>query len=360
MNDYSHVPAEFAAEADIAFMRHGNAIDIRLTRPKALNAFTHNMAKALYAGLRIWAKDETASHVVISADTGEKRAFCAGGDIRDLYEGFQAGAPRHAFFRDEYRLNDAIAAFPKPYIALMDGVVMGGGAGISMHGSHRIVTENTRFAMPEVGIGLIPDVGGSYILPRIKNRYGVFLGLSGTLIGPEECLEAGIGTHYCSAADIEKLRVDLLKSAKPINLLKSLREKPIPNLLRTHKLDIKVVFSATTLDAIFERLEAKSESNPLLLGAFKRMKAASPLSFCLAFEQMKRGKKLSLRDGLIMEYRLVSRILHGPDLYEGIRSTIIDRSIPRQWQHASIAEVDPKLIAFYFTPPPEGDLTFEA
>jgi enoyl-CoA hydratase len=359
MNQTSNIPAQFEADADIAFTRHGRAIDVRLTRPKALNALTHNMAKALYAGLKLWAKDDTISHVVVSADPGEKKAFCAGGDIRDLYEGHKAASPRYTFFRDEYRLNEAIAIFPKPYIALIDGMVMGGGAGISMHGSHRIVTENARFAMPEVGIGLIPDVGGSFVLPRLKNHFGFLLGLSGTLVGPEECLEAGIATHYCAANEIEQLRARLLSAENPKALINALRKKPIHNLLRHNKTDIKKVFSAKTLRNVFESLETISQDNPLLAGALKRMKLASPLSLCLAFEQLKRCKGLTLREGLIMEYRLVSRILYGPDLYEGIRSAIIDRSTPARWQHASIDDVDLKLVESYFTSPPDGDLTFE-
>jgi enoyl-CoA hydratase len=353
------IPLRFGAEADIAFKQLGSAIDVRLTRPKALNALTHSMALALLAGLRIWRDDKTVSHVVISADIGEKRAFCAGGDIRDLYEGFQAGTPRHGFFRDEYRLNEAIATFSKPYITLMDGMVMGGGAGISMHGSHRIVTKNTKFAMPEVGIGLIPDVGGSYVLPRLPNQFGFFLGLTGTMIGPEECLEAGIGTHVCEAAEIDELRSQLLKTQNPHEILKSARTKPNQNLLSENAAAILEIFSAKTLAEVFKALERHSQNNPFFASALKRMKAASPLSLCLAFEQLKRGNNLSLKEGLVMEYQLVSRILHGPDLYEGIRAAIIDRTIPPQWQHNSIEAVDTATIASFFRPPLEGDLGFD-
>jgi enoyl-CoA hydratase len=355
----SGIPAQFGANADIAFTRVGSAIHVRLTRAKALNALTHSMALALYAGLRAWRNDTSITHIVISADIGDKRAFCAGGDIRDLYAGFQEGAPRHAFFRDEYRLNEAIASFPKPYIALIDGMVMGGGAGISMHGSHRVVTENTKFAMPEVGIGLIPDVGGSYILPRLPNHYGLFLGLTGTVIGPEECLEAGIATHFCAASEIEALRSSLLQTQNPEPVLQNLRTNPNANALQSNMTDIADIFSAEALSEMVERVELKSKTNPFFASALKRTNAASPLSLCLAFEQLKRGATLSLRDGLMMEYRLVSRILHGADLYEGIRAAIIDRSIPPRWQHATIDAVDSAAIASFFTPPPEGDLTFE-
>jgi enoyl-CoA hydratase len=358
-NIISNIPAQFGAEAYISFTHVGNAVDVRLTRPKALNALTHKMALALHAGLQAWRNDGSITHVLIIADTGDKRAFCAGGDIRDLYEGFQAGSPRHAFFRDEYCLNDAIATFPKPYIALMDGMVMGGGAGISMHGSQRIVTENTRFAMPEVGIGLIPDVGGSYVLPRLANQFGFFLGLTGTVIGPEECLEAEIGTHFCESIKIEDLRSNLLASQNPDSVLQKLRILPRQNLLQENAHNIAKVFSAATLNEVIEHLEQKSLTNPFFASALERVKAASPLSLCLAFEQLQRGKYLSLRQGLIMEYQLVSRILLGPDLYEGIRAAIIDRTTPPKWQHLSIEDVDSGSIASFFRPPPEGDLTFE-
>ena len=360
MSDGSNIPVQSGAEAEIAFTRHGSAIDVRLTRPKAMNALTHNMAKALYTGLHIWAGDNSISHVIISSDAGEKRAFCAGGDIRDLYDGFKAGTPRHSFFRDEYRLNEAISAFPKPYIALMDGLVMGGGAGISMHGSHRIVTEHTKFAMPEVGIGLIPDVGGSYVLPRLPNHFGLCVGLTGTAIGPEECLEAGVATHFCAEKELSGLRQMLLKTNDVEMVLKNLRKQPLQHLFKHNQTEIIEVFSASTLPEIFKRLAEIAAKNPLLAAALKRMQLASPLSLCLAFEQLKRGKSLSLRKGLIMEYQLVSRILCRSDLYEGIRAAIIDRSTPPKWQHASIAEVDVAMVASFFNPPPEGDLTFEA
>jgi enoyl-CoA hydratase len=359
MSDISDIPPEFGANDDIMFTRKGTAIDVRLTRPKALNALTHNMAKALHAGLRAWANDTSITHVVISADIGDKPAFCAGGDIRDLYNGFKAGTPRHDFFRDEYRLNEQVATFPKPYIALMNGMVMGGGAGLSIHGSHRIVTENAKFAMPEVSIGLIPDVGGSYVLPRLPNQSGLFLGLTATKIGPEDCLEAGIATHFCNASEIEDLRIKLLHSEQPLHSLENLRSKPAPSRLAASALDHAQIFSADTLAEVFSRLHHMSDANDFLAGALKGMKSASPLSLCLAFEQLKRGRNLSLRDGLIMEYRLVSRILHGPDLYAGIHAAIIDRSAPPKWQHDSFAEVDTALIDSFFNPPPEGDLTFE-
>ncbi len=355
----SEIPAQFGALADLAFTRVANAIDVRLTRPKALNALTHGMALALLEGLRVWVDDESVSHLVISADTGDKRAFCAGGDIRDLYAGFRAGTPRYSFFRDEYRLNEAIASFHKPYIALIDGMVMGGGAGISMHGSHRIVTENTKFAMPEVGIGLIPDVGGSYILPRLPSQFGLFLGITGTVIGPEECLEAGIGTHFCAAANIETLRLELLNAPNSEHCLKRLRVKPNPNLLHENADDIVHVFSEQTLAAVFQAMSEKAQNNPFFASATKRMDAASPLSLCLAFEQLRRGATLSLRQCLSMEYQLVCRILAGPDLYEGIRAAIIDRSFPPRWQHNSIETVDSAMIASFFNPAPDCDLVFE-
>lgn len=355
----SKIPAQFGAENDITFNRVGSAIDVRLTRPKALNALTHNMALALYQGLRNWRNDKSITHVVISADSGEKRAFCAGGDIRDLYEGYRAGTPRYSFFRDEYRLNEAIATFPKPTIALMDGMVMGGGAGISMHGSHRIVTGNTKFAMPEVTIGLIPDVGGSYVLPRLKNSYGFFLGLSGISIGPEECLEAGIATQFCAAEEIENLREKLLDSQSPRPVLQALRALPLVNQLSDLSSNIKMVFSQTTLGEIFQQLELRSHITPLFATAFKKMKAASPLSLSLAFELLQRGRSSTLRQALMMEYQLVSRILETPDLYEGIRAAIIDRTKPAKWQHDSNEAIDSALIASFFSSPAGGDLTFE-
>ncbi|MGL4406511.1 MAG: enoyl-CoA hydratase/isomerase family protein, partial [Notoacmeibacter sp.] len=344
---------------DIAFARSGSAIHVRLTRPKALNALTHNMAMALHAGLRAWECDDTVSHVLISAQTGEKKAFCAGGDIRDLYEGFKAGQPRRAFFQDEYRLNETIASFPKPYIALMDGMVMGGGAGISMHGSARIVTENTRFAMPEVTIGLVPDVGGSFVLPRLPNQYGFFLGLTGVAIDAEACLEAKIGTHFCAGNQIEALRAELLESSNPQLVLNKLRQQPQDNLLFDNAADISAAFVSNDSTGLIQQLELLSATNAFLALALKRIKSASPLSLCLAFELLQRGKELNLKQCLTLEYQLVSRILNGPDLYEGIRAAVIDRSMPAKWQHETIDAINAKLVSSFFASPPEGDLKFE-
>lgn len=355
----SIIPERFNAQNDIDFIKVGSAIDIRLTRPQALNALTHQMILALYAGMKEWAEDDSVSHIVISANPGEKRAFCAGGDIRDIYTGFETGSPRYDFFRDEYWLNDAIATFPKPYIALMDGLVMGGGAGISIHGSHRVVTENTLFGMPEAGIGLIPDVGATFVLPRMKSNYGLFLGLTGVSIGPEECLEAGIGTHFCNASQMDDLRTQLLETNEPDVLLQSLRQTPMPNLLDQNAKQIDTIFSQDQLPGALVQFERLAEANPFLSKGLIKLKAASPLSICLAFIQLKSGAKLTLREGLGLEFLIVSQILNGHDLYEGIKATLIDRSTPARWQHQSIEAVDNSLIESFLKPVPQGILIFE-
>ena len=193
---------DFGGGEEIGFERRGRAGIVTLTRPKALNALTHGMVLALARALAAWEADDAVAVVVVRA---EGRAFCAGGDILKVYEAGRAGERPVAFFADEYRLNAAIARCSKPYVALVDGIVMGGGVGISVHGSHRVFTENAVFAMPEVGIGFFPDVGGSFFLPRLKGAFGAYLALTGNRIRWGDALWSGIATHVAKSADIPAL-----------------------------------------------------------------------------------------------------------------------------------------------------------
>lgn len=352
------IPARFDAQHDIAFRRCGSAIDVRLTRPHALNALTHPMARALLAGLELWAEDRGVSHVVVSADAGPKAAFCAGGDIRDLHEAAAAGNPRFAFFRDEYRLNAAIAAFPKPYVALIDGLVMGGGAGIAMHGSHRVSGDMTRFAMPEVAIGLVPDVGGSYVLPRLPGGAGWLLGLTGLVIDAAACGALGLATHHVPSASHGALRDALLQSSDPESVLAAHGEpfaaSPLPELCRLLPLGADV-----PVEVLLSALSAKAGAHPLLASAHERAGKACPLSLMLAQELLARGARQDLRACLSTEFRVVSRILRGPNLYEGIRAAVLDRSRPAAWSPQTLAEISPAMVAAHFEASPEGDLVWE-
>lgn len=183
---------DFGGGDEIRFERAGRAGLVTLNRPKALNAVNHAMVRALAKALDAWEADPGVALVVIK---GEGRAFSAGGDLLDIYQAGREGKPRVDFFADEYRLNARIRRFAKPFVALIDGIVMGGGVGVSFHGSHRVVTENAQFAMPEVGIGFFPDVGGSYLLPRLKGSFGMYLALTGNRIRHGDLLWCGLATH---------------------------------------------------------------------------------------------------------------------------------------------------------------------
>src|SRR5690606_17764352 len=213
---------DFGGGSEIGFERKGKAGLIKLTRTAALNALTHKMILALDRALQEWEDDPEVACVILE---GEGRAFCAGGDVVAAYKAGQAGTPAYEFFRDEYRLNARIGRFPKPYISLINGIVMGGGAGISVHGSHRIVTENTLFAMPETGSGFFPDVGGSAFLPHLPGNFGLYLALTGNRIRWGDCLQSGIATHAVKSDALDALREELIATAD-LDALQNYRQRP--------------------------------------------------------------------------------------------------------------------------------------
>jgi enoyl-CoA hydratase len=350
------IPQRHGAGADIAFTRHGGAIDVRLTRPQAMNALTHAMARALHDGLAQWAMDSTITHVVISGTVSGKPVFCAGGDIRDLHAGGMTGTPRVAFFRDEYALNRAIGNFPKPFVALMDGPVMGGGAGLAMHGSHRVAGASLRFAMPETAIGLVPDVGGSFVLPRLPHGLGVFLGLSGVTIGQDDAAYAGLATHCAPPGTMESFREALLGTSDPDDVLAGLHANGTDGELQTRAAAIAGIVADGSVQDIVMRVDAAAQADPWFAKAAARLHAASPASLHLALELMRRGRSLSLTQCLENEFRCVCRCLRGTDLYEGIRAAIIDKTVPPAWSPASLDAVSDAWVEACFEPSPDGPL----
>nr|WP_282449279.1 enoyl-CoA hydratase/isomerase family protein [Roseibium sp. CAU 1639] len=336
------------------FEKRGHAGFITLNRPKALNALNHAMAKALADQLSRWADDTEIAHVVITG-AGDK-AFCAGGDIRSIYDARQAGETDglSSFFRDEYLLNAQIKAYPKPYIALIDGIVMGGGVGVSVHGSHRIGTEKTMFAMPETGIGFFPDVGGTYFLPRMPKKSGVYCALSAGRLKQGDALATGVLTHAIAAdnlADLERAletATDIGATLAPY--LIAPERGPI-----TENLDlIEALFSAETVDDILASLEASSDD--FAKKALAAIRGKSPTSVLIAFEQMRRGATLSFNDCMKLEYRIVSRILQGTEFYEGIRAVLVDKDQSPKWSPSLFSQVDSADLASYFEEPTDGDL----
>ncbi len=344
---------DFGGGDEIRFEHIGMAGVVTLTRPKALNAITHNMVKALSRALDAWKTDAQVMRVVVKA---EGRAFSAGGDILDVYEAGRAGRPAVEFFADEYRLNAQIARFPKPYITLIDGIVMGGGVGVSFHGSHRVMTENAQFAMPEVGIGFFPDVGGSHLLPDLGGSFGMYLGLTGNRIRYGDALWSGLATHTIQAQYIDALLEELFE---PGETDLTLRETFMAARRETDRDTLEKIaqhFSQASLAEVMGSLEKAAADDEFAAKTLATMRLRSPTSLNVAFRQITAGSTMSMDDCMRMEFRILNRMLHGRDFYEGIRAAIVDKGSTPVWTPATLEEVDPAAIDAYFAPLPNGDL----
>ncbi len=259
------------------------------------------------------------------------RAFCAGGDIRSLYESGITKSPYAlSFYRDEYILDAAIKHYPKPYIALINGIVMGGGVGVSVHGSHRVASETTTFAMPETGIGLFPDVGGSYFLPRMQGAIGMYLALTGARLKTVDTLYAGVATHFVPAKEWEALIDDLANGAAPAKAVYRKGEDLPAGFLAEHRASIDRIFSKDSVEDILAALDA--DHTDWSRDTAKTIRSKSPTSTKITFRQLREGAKLEFDDCMKMEYRMVHRIVAGHDFYEGVRATIIDKDGAPKWQ----------------------------
>jgi enoyl-CoA hydratase/carnithine racemase len=345
---------EFGGGDDIRFERQGVAGVITLTRARALNALTHGMIRALAKAFAAWEADEDVALVVIKA---EGRAFCAGGDIAQAYHAMRAGTPPVDFFRDEYRLNAALARFAKPCVSLIDGIVMGGGVGISCHGSHRVMTEKSLFAMPEVGIGFFPDVGGSFLLSRLKGSYGMFLGLTGQRIRAGDALRSGIATHAVDSSRMDQILDRLCAGEGPDRLLKGFARIPVSETDEGTLFSIARLFSREKLgDLLVGLRQAREDGETVAETALEAMEKASPTSVAVAFRQINTGAMLDMDECMRMEFRILNRMLAGHDFPEGIRAVVIEKDGAPQWRPASLAEVSDAAIDAYFAPLSGGDL----
>jgi enoyl-CoA hydratase len=342
-------------EPEIIFSRADGIGRVLLNRPKALNSLTLEMSHALEDRLRGWAGDRNVRTVLVRA-AGE-RAFSAGGDIRKLYEvGKSGGDYPYRFWADEYRLDALIKHYPKPYVALIDGIVMGGGVGISVHGSHRVATEHALFAMPETGIGLFPDVGGAYFLPRCPGRIGLYLGLTGAQLKAADMLHAGIATHYVPRARLDALERALAADAGGVDqVLARFVEDPGPPPLAHERQEIDRLFAGDSLAAIASALAA--DGSTFAHRAAKALAGKSPTALHLAFRQLREGARLPFDDCLRMEWRMVSRVpTELPDFYEGVRAAVIDKDNRPHWSPARLEDVDPACLDRFFAPSPRGEL----
>ena len=318
-----------------------------LDRPKALNALDLGMIEGLGEWLASCTRDNNISGLGIRA-SGEG-AFSAGGDVRALFAARARGdrSALHRFYWREYRLNRAIHHCAKPYVAVIDGLVMGGGAGVSINGSHRLVGANARFAMPETGIGFFPDVGASWFLSRCPGRIGLYLGLTGARLGPADMLYAGIATHYLPAGS----------DAVAFGQIATLPRTAGPAGLAELRPAIDGCFADDSVEAILAALDDKGSDWARATAETLRQK--SPLALKVAFRQLRRAASLDFDAAIVVEYRLARHFMAGHDFFEGVRAAVIDKDRQPKWQPASLAEVSDDLVDSYFAPADGPDLDFD-
>ncbi|ATL80830.1 enoyl-CoA hydratase/isomerase family protein [Streptomyces malaysiensis subsp. malaysiensis] len=344
-----------AAEDDAVLTRtEGRAGRLTLNRPRALNALTHPMATRIAEALTAWERDPAVRTVVI--DGAGERGLCAGGDIRMIHRDVTSGggAASRAFWRDEYTLNARIARYPKPYVALMDGIVMGGGVGISAHGSVRIVTERSRVAMPETTIGFVPDVGGTHLLSRAPGELGTHLALTGAAVGAADALRCGLADHVVPSGLLPALTRDL--AAEPVaDVLPRYAVEAPAGTLDGQREWIDHCYAADTVEEIVDRLMATGE--PAAKETAQTLLTKSPTALKATLAAVRRARALgSLERVMEQEYRVSCAALSRPDFVEGIRAQVIDKDRCPRWAPATLAEVTDAEVARFFAPPADGDL----
>jgi enoyl-CoA hydratase len=327
-------------QRDILFERRGAAGVVTLNRPQALNAVTHEMVRALRDTLERWAGDPAITRVIVAAASG--RAFSAGGDIRALTDLGRAGKYEEAvqFWRDEYPLNAYIKGYRKPYIALIDGIVMGGGVGISIHGSHRIAGDRYQFAMPEVGIGFFPDVGATWFLPRMPGQIGAYCALTGDRFHIDDAVRAGAATHRVPSARFPSLLDALYGTASVDAVLAAFAEPVEQGPIFARRTAIDRLFIGERVEDILQRLDGESgEQAEWAHATAGNIRSKSPLSLKLALAQVRRGRQWDFATCMQAEFRIVSRVIRGHDFYEGVRAVIVDKDNRPRWKPGSLEEV---------------------
>jgi len=332
---------------------------ISLNRPKALHALTLEMCHAMSAALSEWQDDDTVEAVMI--DHAQGRGFCAGGDIAMLRDSAlnDNGATGRRFFHDEYQLNHQLFTYPKPIIAFMDGVTMGGGVGIALPAKYRVATENTRFAMPETGIGLFPDVGGGWHLSRIGGRLGQFLALTGARLDGAEAVWTGLATHYVPSEMLEDIKARIIERPGRISgiLSEPVGTRP-PAKIEGNALKIAKHFASDDYETILANLEkAADEGDDWAQKERDRLGTKSPQTCMVALRQLATSQELdSFADNMAMEYRIASRVITRPDFAEGVRAVIVDKTNDPKWDPPTPEGVSEELLDSIFAPlPPEEE-----
>ncbi len=338
-------------DAEVLFGTRGNIGLITLNRPKALNSLTHAMCVEIKRQLDEW-KTMPSVHAVVVVGAGDK-AFCAGGDVVKVTRSYKAGTTEwRDFFHDEYLMNIAIHEFPKPYISLVDGIAMGGGVGVSIPGDFWVATEKTLFAMPETGLGLFPDVGGGWFLPRLPGETGMYLALTGARIKAPDLFALGIASQVVASDRIDDVVAALASAEIKDNrdaqdVLDGFHHDPEPAPLAQVMDDIDGAFAGVRVDEVFHALEL--DESDWAQKQFKTLVTKSPTSLKLTFNQLRRGEVLDdFRDNMRMEYRMVTRVMEGKDFYEGVRAILIDKDNTPQWDPNTLDRVSTEDIEHYF------------
>lgn len=327
---------------------------ITLNRPQALHALTTVMCQAMTQALLAWRDDPTVKLVLL--DHSGERGFCAGGDIRMLAEsGASDGKAAREFFFVEYRLNHLLFEYPKPVVAIMDGVTMGGGVGLSMPARYRIATERTTFAMPETGIGLFPDVGGGWFLPRMPSHIGTWLALTGARIKAADCELAGVATDYVASAKVADLKAAIVADPDAIEgILVDYEADAGRPPLAAHQDEIERLFAADSLEAILAAL--KAEETEWAQEQLKVMQTKSPQTMKVALRQLRLGRKMgSFAENMTMEYRIGARVVQRHDFIEGVRAVIVDKDNSPRWNPPTPEGVSETLLDGIFSPLPSNE-----
>jgi enoyl-CoA hydratase len=355
---------------DVLLERRGPLGLVTLNRPKALNALDLGMIRALHPALEAWAKDSQVKAVVIRGAGG--RAFCAGGDVRAVALSMGSPAPEgqeplsSAFFREEYRLNHLIHHYPKPYVALVDGISMGGGLGLSVHGSHRVVTERLVLSMPETAIGLFPDVGGGWFLPRFPGEAGTYLGLTGVRCNAADAMWLGYGTQHVTHDRLDAV-VDGLAAADwsagdsrevATRVLSGFTSEPGPSPLSAHRESIDRCFAKDRVEDILAALEA--EGTPWAGETRATLARMSPTSLKVTLRQLRVCRERPYDETVTVEYRLSQHLTARPDFREGIRAVLVDKDNRPKWNPPTLAGVRASDMEACFAPLGERDLVVDA
>ena len=341
-------------EAPVIARVEGGWGRLTLNRPQALHALNTPMCQIMVEALLGW-RDNPGVAAVMLDHTGP-RGFCAGGDIRMIMEsGAEDGVAARAFFAEEYRLNTLLFEYEKPVVAIMDGVVMGGGVGISAPATYRIATERTVFAMPETGIGLFPDVGGGWFLPRLVGETGMWLALTGARLKAADCLLLGLATDFVPQAEVEPLKARLLADPGGIDtLLTEVEAEAGEPPLAQHRADIDRLFCGDSVEAIQDALA--EDGGEWASAQLATLKTKSPQAMKVAFRQLRQGRDMeSFRAEMAVEYRIAARVCTSADFREGVRAVIVDKDNAPLWRPPTLAEVTEQRLDEIFEPLPEGE-----